>query len=94
MPTSRPRHTLTETDELKDVLDRARQFFPDVESRAGLIHALLALGAEELKRQEARLARVEQERLAQLGYLADISTGRIDALDPTALTAVRHARYG
>ncbi|MDE0579754.1 MAG: hypothetical protein F4124_07125 [Acidimicrobiia bacterium] len=40
MPTTRPRHSVTETDEITDVLDEASRKWPDA-PRAGLIRLIM-----------------------------------------------------
>lgn len=47
MPTTKPRHTLTETDELARALGIARRLWPD-ERPAGLLRRLALVGAETL----------------------------------------------
>jgi hypothetical protein len=93
MPTSRPRHTLTETDELRDVLDRAQALFPEARSRKALLEQLVKLGDAELRRRQ----REEQEERARvrerLEYLADASTGIRPGIDFDALERIRHEHY-
>jgi hypothetical protein len=60
MPTTRPRHLVTETDDLAAALDEAAQVWPDL-SRAQLVVRLALEGhrsalAEHSRRRERRLA--------------------------------------
>lgn len=52
MPTSRPRHQVTETGELAAALEVAERRWPG-KSRSALIAALAEVGAEELEREES-----------------------------------------
>ncbi len=53
MPTTRPRHTLTETDELAAALRVAGEHWPEQrDDRTALLRALVARGAESLEREE------------------------------------------
>jgi hypothetical protein len=59
MPTTRPRHLVTETDELAEALDAAAQRWPDL-SRGQLVARLAVEGhraavAEHHRRREERL---------------------------------------
>jgi hypothetical protein len=57
MPTSRPRHTLTETDELAAALDAAARRWPDdAASRSRLLLRLVEAGARAID-EEHRHAR-------------------------------------
>ena len=47
MPTVRPRHLLTETDELAHAIDAAAALYPG-ESRADVVRHLVQLGAESV----------------------------------------------
>jgi hypothetical protein len=94
MPTSRPRHTLTETDELRELLDRARARFPDAPSRSALLWSVLRVGDAELRRREAVDREREAERQRDVGRLARISTGDEPGIDFDALERVRHEGYG
>lgn len=66
MPTARPRHTLTETDELAAAIDEAARRWPeDASSRSRLLLRLvkagqLALDAEREGQRKRRLAAVER----------------------------------
>lgn len=90
MPTSRPRHTLTETDELRDALDRAMETFPEARSRKALLHELIRLGGEEVQRRQEARREHDAARRARLEQLAEISTGDRPVLDFDLLARVRH----
>ena len=53
MPTLRPRHLLTETDELAHAIDAAAAEYPG-ESRADVLRHLVQLGAERIAEQQGR----------------------------------------
>jgi hypothetical protein len=53
MPTVRPRHLLTETDELANAIDAAAALYPG-ESRADVLRHLVRLGAETIAEQQDR----------------------------------------
>lgn len=83
MPTSRPRHTITETSDVAVALDDAARHWPEQASRRGqLLLRLVAEGHRALEREDAR-ARVQRrdavERTAGTltgvyppGYLEDL----------------------
>jgi hypothetical protein len=48
MPTVRPRHLLTETDDIAAAIDAAAPLFPG-ESRADVLRHLVALGAAQVR---------------------------------------------
>ena len=57
MPTSRPRHQVTETPDVRRALEVAEREWPN-ESRGALLVHLAVMGAEELRtRQEAEAER-------------------------------------
>lgn len=51
MPTTRPRLTITETDELADTLDAAAARWPEIRSRRELLLRLVERGREALDRE-------------------------------------------
>ena len=53
MPTVRPRHLLTETDELAHAIDAAAALYPG-ETRADVLRHLVQLGAETIAEQQGR----------------------------------------
>ena len=64
MPTTRPRLTITETDELADALDAAAARWPEIRSRRELLLRLVKQGRETLDRErdEATARRREAVR--------------------------------
>jgi hypothetical protein len=73
VPTSRPRHVITETDEVARALDDAARRWPDERSRSRLVLRLLAEGhrvltAGQEQHVEARRAAVQRTS----GALADV----------------------
>lgn len=73
MPTTRPRHSVTETDDVARALDAAAREWPDLHGdRAALLRRLIARGYESLHASGAEeLAR----RRAALADLGGIMTG-------------------
>lgn len=53
MPTTRPRLTLTETDELADALDVAATRWPEIRSKRELLLRLVEEGREAIAREHA-----------------------------------------
>jgi hypothetical protein len=51
MPTTRPRLTITETDELADTLDAAAARWPEIRSRRELLLRLVEQGRQVLDRE-------------------------------------------
>ena len=74
MPTVRPRHVLTETDDLADAIDAAAAQYPG-ESRADVLRHLVRLGAETVAEAHERHRREVLDRagrypgLYPAGYL-------------------------
>ena len=62
MPTTLPRHTITETSDVKTWLDEAARTWPDAQSRSDLIKRLMERGYESVAQQEEDL--VERRRRA------------------------------
>lgn len=78
MPTTRPRHMITETDDLAAALNVAAARWPDL-SRPQLLVRLALAAAEPLdaqKRRERRLAALERLASGEFayppGYLAEL----------------------
>ena len=72
MPTTRPRHLVTETDELAQALDAAAAEWPGL-SRPQLLVRLALQGHSEAKRaQEARRARRLEALKAHSGSLTGV----------------------
>ena len=83
MPTTRPRHVITETDEIAKVLDDAAERWPeDRSNRRRLLYRLLIEGHSSAMQESAaeramRRAAIERTRGAlsgiyREGYLADL----------------------
>ena len=66
MPTSRPRHMITETDQLSDALSEAAKIWPELSGqRTLLLRKVLEVGIESIeaqatKRTKSRLAKVQK----------------------------------
>ena len=77
MPTVRPRHLLTETDELAHAIDAAAALYPG-ETRADVLRHLVQLGAETIAEQQGRHRDTVRDRaghfpgLYPAGYLDDL----------------------
>jgi hypothetical protein len=76
MPTSRPRHTITETDELARALDDAAARWPEERGRAGLLLRLAREGHRSIDREREnasadRRAAVHRTRGALTGAYPD-----------------------
>ena len=77
MPTRRPRHHLTETDELARAIDAAALLHPG-ESRAAILRHVIRVGAEAIAEQQTRHRSVVHERAGQ--YPALYATRSLDQL--------------
>jgi hypothetical protein len=77
MPTVRPRHLLTETDELANAIDTAAALYPG-ESRADVLRHLVQLGAESIAEQRDRRRDTVRDRAGRFpglypaGHLDDL----------------------
>lgn len=77
MPTARPRHLLTETDDVAAAIDAAAPHYPG-ESRADVLRHLVRLGAETIAEQQCQHRGIVRERagrypgLYPAGYLDDL----------------------
>jgi non-ribosomal peptide synthetase component E (peptide arylation enzyme) len=73
MPTSRPRHTVTETPSIARALDAAARTWPELRSdRASLLRRLVEVGGASLSsREEGTLT----ERRAAIARVAGMATG-------------------
>jgi len=79
VPTTKRRHSVTETSQVAAALDRAGHHFPAVAAdRKARLLRLLALGDEALRSRERAGERTDEDRLQ---YLEDVSLRRIDAID-------------
>ncbi|WP_353952060.1 hypothetical protein V6K52_01065 [Knoellia sp. S7-12] len=73
MPTTRPRHVVTETDDIAAALDLAVKRWPEIaDSRSRLLVALVKEGAEHLREDEESAL---EERLRTINELAGSMTG-------------------
>jgi hypothetical protein len=77
MPIARPRHVLTETDDLAEAIDVAAAHYPG-ESRADVVRHLVRLGAETIAEQQDHHRREVLDRAGRYpglypeGYLDDL----------------------
>jgi len=62
MPTTLPRHTITETSEVRGWLDDAARVWPDAQSRADLVKRLMDQGHQVVVQEQEAL--VEHRRRA------------------------------
>lgn len=53
MPTTRPRYTVTDTGELRDILDLAQRRWPEVTDRRQLLMKLVLAGSNAVSREVA-----------------------------------------
>lgn len=83
MPTTRPRHTVTETEDVARALDDAARRWPDVRSRSQLLLQLLAEGHASLRREDAEETERRREAIRRT---SGILTG---AFDPGYLSDLR-----
>lgn len=65
MPTTRPRHILTETDDLADALAVAAEHWSEVSSRALLLRRLALEGASALEAEDQRLRAARRKAVAK-----------------------------
>jgi sulfite reductase beta subunit-like hemoprotein len=63
MPTTRPRYTVTDTGQLRQLLDEAQRHWPRIRDRKELLLKLAAVGAETIER-EASSRRLAVEETA------------------------------
>jgi len=77
MPTTRPRHLLTETDEIAEAINAAMSLYPGA-SRADILRRLIHIGFETIADQQVRHRIVVREvagrypGLYPTGYLDDL----------------------
>lgn len=81
MPTTRPRHFVTETDEVAEALDRAAERWPGLSRSQLLVRLALEADRAAAEHREARLQR-RREAIAELsGCLTGVyEPGYLDAL--------------
>ena len=65
MPTTRPRHQITETDEIAEAIDAGLREWPDL-SRSDVIRALIVKGADALNLSAAERVLAFELALKQL----------------------------
>ena len=72
VPTTQPRYTVTDTGEMRRMLDLARRRWPDVEDRRQLLLRLAGLGAERIAAEfDGAAVQQERERQRQALHRAD-----------------------
>jgi hypothetical protein len=76
MPTSQPRYTVTDTADMRKMLDLAHRRWPEIEDRRQLLLRLAATGAQQLVAEfDAEASRDrrtrQQQALARAGRLID-----------------------
>lgn len=84
MPTTQPRYTVTDTGEMREMLDLAQQRWPDVHDRRQLLLRLAAAGRDAIAPDvddETRLHRADRQRAAlqRAGTLVDVDALLSDA---------------
>ena len=77
VPTARPRHVLTETDDLAEAIDAAAPHYPG-ETRADILRHLVQLGAETIAELQHRHRREVIDRAGR--YPGLYPAGYLDAL--------------
>lgn len=55
MPTTHPRYTVTDTGELREMLDAAQRRWPEISDRRRLLLKLVEAGAEEVAAEAERV---------------------------------------
>jgi hypothetical protein len=77
MPTTRPRHLLTETDDIAAAIDAAAHLYPGT-SRADILRRLIHIGFETITDEQVRHRIIVRELAGRFsglypdGYLADL----------------------
>lgn len=66
MPTVKPRYTVTDTGEIRELLDQAQRRWPDVSSRKELLLRLAAAGATAIEQERAERRRAVEETAGAL----------------------------
>jgi hypothetical protein len=74
MPTTRPRHMLTETDKLARALDRAAERWPDERNRRQLLLRLIEEGDNAISREEEERIRDRRETIKRYAGVAPPGT--------------------
>lgn len=85
MPTTRPRHSITETEAIAHALDVAARAWPELrDDRPALLRRLIERGAEQA---ESAVERAVAERLEAIRATAGIATGLYEANERELLRA-------
>lgn len=84
VPTKKPRHTITGSDEIERALRRQRRRFPGRTSDSAILGALIVKGDEAIVQEEQAEAERESRRLAAAERLA-ARFRRPDGFDYAAL---------
>lgn len=84
VPTKKPRHTITASDEIELALSRQRRRFPRGTSDSVILGALIVKGDEAIGREEQAEAERESQRLSAAERLA-ARFRRPDGFDHAAL---------
>lgn len=66
MPTTKPRYTITDTGEMRVLLDQAQRHWPDVGDRKELLLRLAAAGAEAIADEGGERRRAVEETAGAL----------------------------
>jgi hypothetical protein len=84
VPTTQPRYTVTDTGDMREMLDLAQRRWPDVHDRRQLLLRLAAAGRDAIAPdvdEETRQLRVDRQRAAlrRAGTLVDVDALLSDA---------------
>lgn len=84
MPTTRPRYTVTDTAEVKEMLDVAQRAWPEVTDRKQLLLRLAAAGHDAIRagldgRDEAQRRARQREAMSRAAELMDVDVLLADA---------------
>ena len=67
MPTTRPRHMITETDRLTHALDVAAAIYPELDSNRGaLLRRVLDVGIDAVLAHDTQVANTRKQRILEL----------------------------
>lgn len=78
MATMKPRYTVTDTDDLKEQLDRAQQHWPGIRDRKELLLRLVAVGQKAIEEEAAARVRAVEETAGALSGVYE--TGELQRL--------------
>ncbi|MDQ3607754.1 MAG: hypothetical protein M3459_02465 [Actinomycetota bacterium] len=93
MPTTRPRHSITETPEVAAAIDEARRVFPDADSRAAVLLELIRLGADEVERRRQSDEEEQADRRRAVRELSQMCSGELPGMDVELLKRVREEAW-